>query len=169
MRAKITLAIALLSSTSAVFLGGVGLVACGSDAKTDGGVDSSVEDTGDMTDTGAVTDTGVDTGKADSGPDCTKADGGGNGCRACCQMNNPNGALFFQGAIHACVCADAGLCPSCANNYCASQPMTPSMPCGACAYNSLNADGGACFGPVGNACANNKDCVAWFGCQAKCP
>lgn len=164
MRAKITLAIALLSCSSM----GLGLIACSSDAKPDGGgVDGSV-DTGDMSDTG-VTDTGADTGKGDSGPDCTKAPDGGNGCRACCQMENPNGALFFQSAIHICVCADASTCPSCANNYCAQNPMLPNQPCGQCAYNTLNADGGVCFGPVGQACGGNKDCAAWFQCQAKCP
>ena len=164
MRAKITLAIALLSCGSMA----VGVIACGSSSKPDAGdgVDGSV----DMPDTGVAMDTGVDTGIGDSGPNCTKADGGGNGCRACCQMENPNGALFFQSAIHICVCQNnSALCPSCANNYCAQNPMLPSQSCGQCAYNTLLADGGACFGPVGQACGGNKDCLAWFQCQAKCP
>jgi hypothetical protein len=162
MRAKITLALG-----SAALMGvGLALVACGSDSNSkDGGSDATVDDTGVIDDTGVMMDTGPkDSGVVPTG--CAALDGG-TACRQCCVMENPDGALFFQGAIHACVCGGM-FCNNCASTYCNMPPQPPSQNCTNCALATLSADGGQCFGPVGNACANNKDCVGWFQCNAKC-
>lgn len=144
---------------------GLILAACSSDdSKKDGGTDGSVGDTGTSTDTGVM-----DSGPKDSGVamGCQAADGGAAGCRSCCVNTHPDGAVYFQGAIHACVCAGQ-YCSACNNNYCNMPPQMPSQNCATCALATLNADGGPCFGPVGNACANNMDCTLWFQCNAAC-
>jgi hypothetical protein len=158
MRAKLPLAV------GAIALMAIG-AACGSNAKQDAGPQEDAS-SGDA----AVTDSGTadgDAGLKDSGRLCQNEDGG-DACRSCCVNTYPNGALFFQGAIHACVCDGKYCSPACDFNYCFLQPMTPTMACATCALATLDADGGKCFMPVGDACSKNGDCVLWFQCNIRC-
>ena len=41
--------------------------------------------------------------------------------------------------------------------------------CNACGTQTLNPDGGACFGPVSTACQMSADCVAYLACLNGCP
>lgn len=167
MKAKTSLAIGLLLFTPGAFW----MVACSSDSGsgTDSGtgMDATVDDTG--ADTGTMMDTGMmmDTGSGNDsggGPNCADA-GSAQACRACCNNAHKTGLQTFNNALGTCVCT-GNKCQACAN-FC--DGGNSNQQCNTCAAATLSPDGGACLGPVGQACQNNPDCTAWIQCSNACP
>jgi hypothetical protein len=134
------------------------IFACGDSTTTqDGGLDATVDTTGDTANDGPPVDAALD---------CATL--GDAGCKSCCTNAHPTGAATFAKAIVTCVCEpdkcfDA-CAPTCTTDAAASQQ------CATCAIQSANTKGDAgCQDQIGAACTAQPDCVAFFACSLTCP